>query len=167
MFARWKRKGFVELFGKHVSPALVRRLASGKYESKLNEPDSGRIEYVLAAVRGKSPGEIGRNMGQVADVAVECGWMVQTLVSGVVLAISGPFPWEGDDPALPRAALLTKLRDLLGPNLKTVHGWDNGQFGSFGSPRRQVWGALLPSFLSALCTLAQGQFGRDIDKSAG
>ena len=162
-----KRSEFEKLFGEYVSPEVLKALESGDFDSQLNQPKEARIEFVLAAVSGATPAEVGQRMGQVSDIALRCGWVVETMVSGVVVSIKGPFPWASSQPSVARSELASRLRTELGPSLKTIHGSEKGYFGTFGSQRRQTWGAYLPSFLKLLSELSNTPSGHDVDKDAG
>ena len=168
MFGRSKKPGQLEkLFSEYLSPHMMRALESDAFQDELNEPEGARIEFVLAAVQGSSAGDVGRKMGEVSDVAMACGWTVETLVSGTVLAISGPFPWSLAQPAISRGEFVARLRKALGSDLKTVHGVEHGYFGSFGSERRKTWGTYLPGFQKSLTDLCISEYGQDLDKGAG
>src|SRR5262245_43181193 len=119
-------------FEKFVDPGSVDvLLRDGRERQPIKE---GRIELVLAFVRGESPSQISERMAKVADMAVEHGAVVHDLVGGLVVVAFGTLlhaPTRPDG----RTLLVRALREHLAGDVKIVHGAADGHYGLFGEKR--------------------------------
>jgi len=118
----------------------------------------GKIDFVLAFVRGDSPEEVSERMGLVSDLVAECGWIEFGMVAGMVVIASGMIVLADRSP-LSRQALVGQLHKEFGLNVKIVHGAADGHFGNFGSNRRMSWTFTVPQFDQALAVLGHSAFG--------
>src|SRR5260221_8041136 len=77
-------------FEKLVDPETVESLLrDGAQPQQLKQ---GRIEFVLAFVRGESPPQVSERIARVADVAVTHGATVHDLVGALVIVAFGSHP---------------------------------------------------------------------------
>ncbi|MRW89021.1 hypothetical protein GJ699_03395 [Duganella sp. FT80W] len=59
-------------FSEFVRPELLAAIQKPGTILPLNQFRSEKVNYLLVAVQGNTPGEIGANLGMVADLANEC-----------------------------------------------------------------------------------------------
>lgn len=118
----------------------------------------GRIEFVLAFVRGESPVQISECIARVADVAVTHGAIVHDLVGALVIVAFGTHPSSSPESGS-RSSLIQALREQLAGDVKIVHGAADGYYGLFGSKTRMSYTFHVPQFDSVLGTLSRLQFG--------
>jgi hypothetical protein len=146
------RKTFEKLVDPETVEALLR---DGGVEPSIKQ---GRIEFVLAFVRGEGPSQISERMARVADIAVEHDATVYDLVGGLVIVAFGTHPASSPQ-AGSRALLVQALREQLASDVKIVHGSSDGHHGLFGSETRISYTFLVPQFDSILGALSRLQFG--------
>ncbi len=163
MFWSKKRNDIDELFSKFVRPELVEAMKSPDFKPPLNELRSEKINYLLVAVDGPTPNDIGKNLGVVADVAKECGWYGDFLFSNLAVLIDGVALPKGPPPHS-RQELRAKVIALLGSQCKSVGGEEAAPWGDYGSARRRVFGAMLPDFLEVISQLHHQSFGGHADR---
>jgi hypothetical protein len=143
-------------FEKLVDPETVESLL---HDGKLVQPlKQGRIEFVLAFVRGESPAQVSERTARVADVAVTHGAMVHDLVGALVIAAFGTHPVSSSKSGS-RSSLVQALREQLAGDVKIVHGAADGHYGLFGSEKRISYTFLVPQFDAILGVLSRLQFG--------
>jgi hypothetical protein len=119
---------------------------------------SGRIEFVLAFVRGESPDQISERVARVADLAATHGAMVYDIVSALVVIAFGTHPTSS--PATDnRSALVHAMHEQLGADIKILHGATDGHYGLFGGECRLSYTFLVPHFDRMLAALGRLQFG--------
>src|SRR5438876_9091694 len=80
------------LFARYVRPELAEAMKSPTFNPKVNELSEADVNFILVAVDGRSPNEIGQKLGRIAEIAVECGWYVDCLFSNLAVVIDGPIP---------------------------------------------------------------------------
>jgi hypothetical protein len=160
-----KRKAIDKLFSEYVRPELVEAMKSPDFQLPLNEFSSMEISYLLVAVEGTTPNDIGKNLGVIYDMAKECGWFVDYLFSNLVVFIDGG-PLSKLSSPLPRQELLRKIKEALGRQCKSVSGNQVAPWGSYGSSRRSVYGPMLPEFLDMVSQLSQQPFGTHTESIA-
>lgn len=118
----------------------------------------GRIDFVLAFVRGENAAQISERIGRVADLSMKYGATVHDLIGGLVVAAFGTLPacseQSGD-----RLMLVNALRAELGGDIKLVHGAADGEYGTFGSSTRMAYSFTVPQFDTILGSLSRLQFG--------
>ena len=147
------RKAFERL----VDPETVETLLRvGGVQPSIKQ---GRIEFVLAFVRGESPSQIAERMASVADIAVENGAVVYDLVGGLVVVAFGTHPAASSQSGS-RASLVQALREQLAGDIKIVHGAADGHYGLFGSEKCMSYTFLVPKFDVILGTLSGLEFGQ-------
>jgi hypothetical protein len=146
------RKTFEKLVDTKTVEALLR---DGGERQPIKD---GRIEFVLAFVRGESPSQISERMARVADLAVEHGAVVYDLVGGLVIVAFGTHPASPPQSG-GRASLVQALRDMLAGDVKVVHGAADGHHGLFGSDTRLSYTFVVPHFDAILGALSRLQFG--------
>ena len=146
------RKAFERLVDPETVETLLRE---GGVQPSIKQ---GRIEFVLAFVRGESPSQIAERMASVADIAVEHGAVVYDLVGGLVVVAFGTHPAASSQSGS-RASLVQALREQLASDVKIVHGAADGHHGLFGSEMRISYTFLVPQFDSILGALSRLQFG--------
>jgi hypothetical protein len=118
---------------------------------------SGRIDFVIAFVRGENPAEISERAARVADLAASHEAMVYDLVSGLVIMAFGTL--RASPECGGRPALVLALNQQLGGDIKILHGAADGHYGLFGKELR-LWNTfLVPHFDRMLAALGRLQFG--------
>jgi hypothetical protein len=151
-----KRRRVKRLFRKLIDAETVKTLQrddGGQLPIK-----QGRIEFVLAFVRGESPLQISERMARVADIAAEHGAVIYDLVGGLVIVAFGTHP-NPPSQLSSRASVLQALRQQLAGDVKIVHGVDDGHYGLFGNGTRTSHTFVVPKFDQILGTLSRLKFG--------
>ena len=144
-------------FEKLVAPETVESLLRDGAQA---EPlKHGRIDYVLAFVRGESPAQVSERIARVADIAVTHGATVHDLVGALVIVAFGTHPASSPESGS-RSSLVQALREQLAGDVKIVHGAADGHYGLFGSQTRMSYTFLVPEFDSILGALSRLQFGQ-------
>ena len=152
------------LFARYVRPELAEVMKSPTFNPKLNELSEADVNFILVAVDGRSPNEIGQKLGRIAEIAVECGWYVDCLFSNLAVVIDGPIPLTR--PSFEsRTSLLQKLRQAFPNDVKTVHGQVRTPWGSYGGERR-TFGAMLPNFIRMVSQLEREAYGNHLEYGA-
>jgi hypothetical protein len=119
---------------------------------------SGRIDFVLAFVRGESTAEISERVARVADLAVNHGAIVYDMVSALVIMAFCTHPTSSPS-SNDRASLVHAMHEQLGANIKILHGAADGHYGIFGGESRLSYTFLVPHFDRMLAALGRLQFG--------
>ena len=158
---RANKKQLSQMFSEFVSPELLNAVAASG-PPKLNELSDGTVEFVFVLVQGTNPNETGHNLGVIARIAMQNGWMVQDLLCNLAVLVRGTLPTQ-EPLAADRYALVDKLLQSLTPNIKIVHGREHAFFGNMGSTARITYGVLLPSFLEILAELSSLSYGRSLE----
>jgi hypothetical protein len=152
-----ERRRVRRIFRKVVNPETVETLLrEGGVQPSIKQ---GRIEFVLAFVRGGTPSQISDRMARVADIAVDHGAMVYDLVGGLVIVAFGAGPHPPPKSGT-RASLIQALREQLAADVKIVHGAAAGHHGLFGSESRMSYTFLVPQFDQILGALSRLEFGQ-------
>lgn len=145
-----------KIFGKLVDSETVESLlCDGAQVQPLKR---GRIEFIIAFVRGESPARVSERIARVADLAVTHGATVHDLVGALVIVAFGTHPSSPPESG-GRPSLVQSLREQLAGDVKIVHGSADGHYGLFGSKTRMSYTFLVPQFDSVLGALSQLQFG--------
>lgn len=119
----------------------------------------GRIEFVLAFVRGENPEQVSDRLAIVAELAGQSGATVHGLVGALAVLVFGThFPSSVASGS--RASLLAALQKRLGPDIKVVHGSAEGHHGLFGGEKYLAYSFLVPEFDTALGALSGLSFGQ-------
>jgi hypothetical protein len=151
-----ERRRVRRIFGKVVDPSTVESLLRDGVERQPLK--QGRIEFVLAFVRGDSPSRVSERMARVADLAVTHGATVYDLVGGLVIVAFGTHPASSTESGS-RSSLVHALREQLVGDIKIVHGAADGHHGLFGNERRLSYTFLVPEFDAILGVLSRLEFG--------
>lgn len=174
--ANWKRRLLDQraedsvmirrIIEKRRAERVFKRLAGPEtVKAVLHEPGEeqplrqGRIEFILAFVRGENPTRVSEHVSQVVDLAGTHGAAVQTIIGALVVVT---FVTSPGSPASTtgRLSLVQTLREQLASDLKLVHGAAEGHYGLFGSKERIVsFTFLVPRFDHALGALGRLGFG--------
>ena|SRR5260221_6707821 len=144
-------------FEKLVAPEKVESLLRDCIERQPLK--HGRIEFVLAFVRGETPAQVSERMARVADVAVANGAAVHNVVGALVIVAFGTHPASSPESGS-RPSLVRALREELAGDVKIVHGAADGHYGLFGSKTRMSYSFLVPEFDSILGALSRLPFGQ-------
>ena len=151
-----ERRKVKKAFEKLVDPETVESLLrDGAQPQQLKQ---GRIEFVLAFVRGESPAPVSERIARVADLAVAHGAVVHDLVGALVIIAFGTHPAASPESG-GRASLVQALREQLVSDIKIVHGAADGHHGLLGGETRMSYTFLVPQFDHILGTLSRLQFG--------
>ena len=146
------RKAFEKLVAPETIESLLR---DGAQPQQLKQ---GRIEFVLAFVRGESPAQVSERTARVADVAVTHGATVHDLIGALVIVAFGTHP-ASSPVSGSRSSLVQALREQLVSDVKIVHGAADGHYRLFGSETRMSYSFLVPQFDQILGALSRLQFG--------
>jgi len=161
-FIRWKRQTAIRnVFTKFVRPELAEALDKTGTILPLNEFRTEKVNYVLIAVHGATPQEIGKHLGIVADVAKECGWYADCLFSNLAVLIDNP-GLPGNGTPLKRSELVARIGASLGKQCKSIGGEEIVPCGDYGSVNRRVFGAQLPTFLTLVSKLEKLALGEHV-----
>ena len=165
MFGFSKKKEIESLFSQFVRPELIEAMKSPDFNPPLNELSAQRISYLVIGVDGPTTNDIGKHIGAIVDVAKEGGWFGDFLFSNLIVLIDGvSFP--NSAPPCSRIELLAKLTAELKMNIKSIGGEQTVPWGSYGSPRRKVFGAMLPEFIDIVSQLNQLPFGSHAERNS-
>jgi hypothetical protein len=144
------RREFGKFFDPKTFEALSKDLSSRSFKS-------GRIDYVLAFVRGENPAQISERVAQVAELAATHDAMVYDMVSALIIMAFVTHPTSpGPDH---RSALVHAMNEQLGADIKILHGAADGHYGLFGGKSRFSYTFLVPHFDRMLAALGRLQFG--------
>jgi hypothetical protein len=152
------------LENRRVRKALEKAVDPGTAESLLRDGvqppqlQQGRIEFVLAFVRGENPAQVSDRTARVADVAISHGAMVHDLIGALVIVAFGTHPSSSPDSGS-RSSLVQALREQLAADVKIVHGAADGHYGLFGSQARISYTFLVPHFDRILGALSRLEYG--------
>lgn len=119
---------------------------------------SGRIDYVLAFVRGENPAQISERVAQVVCLAASHDAVVYDVVSALIIVAFGTHPTSSPGSGN-RSSLVHAMHEQLGADIKVLHGAVNGHFGLFGGESRPSYTFLVPHFDRMLAALGRLQFG--------
>src|SRR4051794_31225415 len=106
------------LENRRVRKVLEKAVDPGTAESLLRDGvqppqlQQGRIEFVLAFVRGENPAQVSDRTARVADVAISHGAMVHDLIGALVIVAFGTHPSSSPDSGS-RSSLVQALREQL------------------------------------------------------
>jgi len=118
----------------------------------------GRIDFIIAFVRGESPSQISERISRVANLAMAHGATVHDLVGALAIVAFGTLPASSPESGS-RSSLVQALRDELAGDIKIVHGAADGHYGLFGSQVRMSYTFLVPQFDRILGALGRLEFG--------
>ena len=152
-----ERRRARRILGKIVNPETVESLLRDDLQRQPLK--HGRIEFVLAFVRGETPDQISDRVGAAADLAAEHGATVYDLIGPLVIAAFGTHPAASPQPGS-RSSLVAALHERLAGDIKIVHGAADGHYGLVGSERRTSYSFLVPQFDVILGTLSRLPFGQ-------
>jgi hypothetical protein len=150
-----RRRKIRREFGKLVDPKTFDELSRDLSSRPIK---SGRIDYVLAFVRGENPAEISERVARVADFAATHNAMVYNMVGALVIMAFGTHPTSSPS-STDRPALVHALYEQLGADIKILHGAADGYFGLFGRESCLSYTFLVPHFDRMLAVLGRLQFG--------
>jgi hypothetical protein len=147
------------ILGKYVSKNVANTIVEGKPLPDLGIR-AGKIEFVLAFVRGDSIDQNSERIALVSDLAKH-EWTVDSMVSSLLIITSGDglFP-RARHSVSSRTIFVNDLLQQLSGDLKIVHGATAGHFGNFGSSKRMFYTFIIPKFDLALARLGQIDFGK-------
>jgi hypothetical protein len=166
-FNRREKERSVKLFSKYIDRKMVVKLsATDNIEGSRNNLSEGSVEYVFVLIEADSANETARQLGSVAKIAQESGWMVQAFVCNVVVLVSGTLLIE-QTVLLERSSLVGKLIETLASNVKIVHGQEIAHFGLMGSDDRLTYGVLLPSFVTIVTLFNSVPLGQACEHPSG
>ena len=144
-------------FEKLVDPETVESLLRDGAQSQ--QLKQGRIEFVIAFVRGECPAQVSERIARVADLAVTHGATVHDLVGALVIVAFGTHPASLPESGS-RSSLVQALSEQLAGDVKIVHGAADGHYGLFGSETRMSYSFLVPQFDQILGALSRLEFGQ-------
>jgi hypothetical protein len=154
-----KRK-YKNVLEKYVSKEAARAIVEGKALPDLGIR-AGRIEFVLAFVRGDSVEQNSERIALVSDLAMKHEWIVENMVSSLLIVTFGyGLLHATQHSASSRTIFVNDLLQQLSGDIKIVHGATAGHFGNFGSSKRMAYTFLVPKFDLALARLGQIEFGK-------
>jgi len=148
------------ILGKYISKNVANAIVEGKPLPELGIR-AGKIEFVLAFVRGDSIERNSERIALVSDLAVKHEWIVNDMVSSLLIITSGYglLP-TAQHSSSSRTILVNDLLQQLGGDIKIVHGATAGHFGNFGSSKRMSYTFVVPKFDLVLARLGQIEFGK-------
>ncbi len=151
-----ERRRIKRVFGKVVNPETVEALVRGDtVDVSLKH---GRIEFILAFVRGDGPAQVSDRIDQVAKLAVAHGAVIHQIVGALVVMAFGTTPAGQESGS--RSSLVPALAEVLARDVKIVHGAGEGHYGLFGTREHSVsFTFLVPEFDQALGALSRLAFG--------
>jgi len=150
-----QRRKIKREFGKLANPKTFDAL---KKDLSSRPIKSGRIDFVLAFVRGESAVEISERAARVTDLATSHDAMVYDVVSALVIMAFGTHPTSSPS-SNGRSALVHAIHEQLGADIKILHGAADGHYGLFGRESRLSYTFLVPHFDRMLAILGRLQFG--------
>ncbi|MES2296080.1 MAG: hypothetical protein V4582_03515 [Pseudomonadota bacterium] len=146
------KNAFDQAFSEFVRPELLEAMKKPGFSLPLNEFRAEKVSFVLVAVHGDTPSDIGERLGVVTDIARDCHWFGDFLFSNLAVLIDrSGLPLMGTP--LSRQELVSKLAAALGSTCKSIGGEDVMPCGEYGSARRRVFGAQIPQFLALVSRL--------------
>jgi hypothetical protein len=155
---QWRQERRVrKLFSELVSPEIVKQIMEDKSDEAFDFSNfkEAKVEYALVFIRGDGPVQICERVGIVCDIGIAHSAMVDSVLGAlVVMTVGSPVCKEGD-----RSALISELKEKLGPDLKIVHGSSPGHFGLVGSQQRMSFTFIIPNFDAVLGCLDEIRFG--------
>jgi len=143
---------------KYIRPDLFETMKSSDFNPPINELGSKKINFMLVAVSGIAPNDIGKNIGVVVETAKQCGWPCEYIFSGLVVLVDGP-TIRSDLKPMSYQTLLTKIANALEMQCKSLGGEQVVPWGHYGSAYRLTFGAMLPNFLGLVAQLHKQSFG--------
>jgi hypothetical protein len=155
-----ERRRVKKAFEKLVDPETLESLL--RDDAQPQQLKQGRIEFVLAFVRGESPAQVSERIARVADVAVSHGAVVHDVVGALVVIAFGTHPAALPKPG-GRSSVVQTLREHLAGDIKIVHGAADGHYGVFGGQTQMSYTFLVPQFDHILGILSRLQFGESED----
>ncbi len=144
------------MFGEFVDPRTVDALLHG--DPAELAPKRGRIEFILAFVRGDGPAQLSDRLGQVEKLAIAEGAVIHQIVGALVVMAFGTTPASRREPGS-RSSLVRALERGLGGDVKIVHGAAQGHYGLFGTGAAVSFTFTVPHFDQVLGVLSRLAFG--------
>src|SRR5258708_7496771 len=152
-----ERRRAKRAFEKLVDPETVESLLrDGAQTQPLKH---GRVEFILAFVRGETPVQVCEHVARVVDLAGTHGALVHDLVGALVIMAFGTHPASSPQ-SDSRSSLIQALREQLAGDVKIVDGAADGHYGLFGSEGRMSYSFLVPKFDAILGRLSRLEFGQ-------
>jgi hypothetical protein len=157
-----KRNALDNRFSEFVRPELVEALQKPEVILPLNEFRIEEVSYLLVAVDGDTPREIGENIGRVADLAHDGRWYADSFFSNLAVLVDG-VGLPRVEPPISYSELAASISTVLGMRCKSLGGESLAPCGDFGSARRRAYGAQIPGFLALVSQLETQPFGEHTD----
>ncbi len=157
------RRRIRRIFSRFLSlPQIDDLISDNKSVTDLSRLRNADIGYVLAMVRGETPGQISARMGQTSDLANRFGGITDCMVSGLIVVTFGTAPYSVDSAGI-RSDFVTAFDKELGNDGKLVHGSASACCGNIGSSSRMANSFILPEFSDALARLCALPFGQKVE----
>jgi len=138
--------------------AVFIHAGAGMDELKI-ERDVGDV--VLVMVRDDDLSLIPSLLAKVIGCAKEQGFIMETMMSSLVLM--APLPFENNTPESRRLELVDHLHRSLPGEVKIAHGRKERLRGLLGAEGRFTYGSCLPRFGESLMALARANLGDVIE----
>jgi hypothetical protein len=158
MQRREKRREMRNLFRQYVPASLVKDMVANPDMYSELPLAQGPVGFVLVAVTAATALDTSTQIGHVTSLASASSWMIQSIVSNVVVLTDGTLPVQ--KAAIDRHALAAQILGALPAHVKIVHGMQVASYGDYGGGIRRVYGALLPCFLEAMAMLHALEYGK-------
>jgi hypothetical protein len=121
------------------------------------------ISFILLQVRDDPVEQAQAHAAQAMDIIMRRGGWCD-MMSSLVLAVFGlPTSDDLEKSNDQRAKSVARLVTELGANIRLVHGTTSGLVGTYGSPQRFHYGALLPGFAQYVTPLMALEFGQSAE----
>jgi hypothetical protein len=153
----FEKRKVKKAFEKLVDPETVESILQDG--AQLQQLKHGRIEFVVAFVRGESPSQVSERIARVADIAITHSATVHDFIGALVIVAFGTHP-SSSPKSGSRSAMVQALREELAGDVKIVHGAADGHYGLIGSETRMSYSFLVPKFDAILGTLGRLEFGQ-------
>jgi len=152
---------------KELRALFTKYLADDVDDELLKNPRGIRLEtrradisFILLHVRDDPAEQAQAHTAHAMDIIMRRGGWCD-MMSSLVLSVFGvPISDDLEKSNDQRAKSVARLVTELGANIRLVHGTTEGLIGSYGSPQRFHYGALLPGFAQYVTPLMALEFGQ-------
>jgi hypothetical protein len=140
------------------SKAVIKDMVANPDKYTAPPMAEGPVGFLLVAVTTATAIDTSTQICCVTSQASAKGWLIQSIVSNVVVLTDGTLPSQ--KAAIGRHALAAQIVGALQSHVKIVHGVQVCSYGTYGGGPRLVYGALLPCFLDAMAMLHALEYGK-------
>lgn len=147
---------------KYVSPNVAEKILAHPAESDFEpkEFQSAVVTLILVQLKDDDLHQVPDMIAKTCDILTEHNWVIETIVSSMIVAFIGPPFQTKRDPHQMCEQTANALIQNFSDKVKILHGDVSGKIGNLGSKTRFSFGPLLPNFSLIIKQLGELKFGK-------